>query len=97
LIEIDSDDTKCIIPGKLFEYMVSNRPIIALGPKDSDVETIIKETNTGTYFYYDHYHSLKTTILSHYRDYKKGVLESHPMGLMKYSRKSLTESLSKLI
>jgi hypothetical protein len=97
LIEIDSDDTKCIIPGKLFEYMVSNRPIIALGPKNSDVETIIKETNTGTYFYYDDYNSLKTTILSHYSDYKKAILESHPMGLMKYSRKSLTESLSKLI
>ena len=41
LIEIDSEETKCIIPGKLFEYMVSNRPIIAIGPEDSDVEQII--------------------------------------------------------
>ena len=97
LIEIDSEETQCIIPGKLFEYMVSNRPIIALGPKLSDVETIIKETNTGCYFYYDDYNSLKTVILSYYKDYKNNMLESHPIGLQKYSRKLLTESLSRLI
>ena len=97
LIEIDSEDTRCIIPGKLFEYMVSNRPIIAIGPKQSDVETIIKETNTGSYFCYDDYNSLKTTILNHYNDFKTGTLKSNPIGLKKYSRKSLTELLSKLI
>ncbi|MFD1613643.1 glycosyltransferase [Gelatiniphilus marinus] len=97
LIEIDSEDTKCIIPGKLFEYMVSNRPILALGPKGSDVEKIIKETNTGNYFYYNNYESLKTTILTHYKAYKKNTLQSHAIGLQKYSRKSLTAFLSKLI
>ena len=62
LIEIDSEDTKCIIPGKLFEYMVSNRPIIALGPKESDVERIINETNTGDYFYYNDFKNLKKPV-----------------------------------
>jgi hypothetical protein len=97
LIEINSEDTKCIIPGKLFEYMVSNRPIIAIGPKHSDVETIIKETNTGHYFNYDDYNSLKTLILSHYNSFKNNTLHSNPIGLQKYSRKALTQSLSKLI
>ncbi|WP_341214528.1 glycosyltransferase [uncultured Wocania sp.] len=97
LIEIDSENTKCIIPGKLFEYMVSNRPIVAIGPKGSDVEKIIKETNTGNYFYYDDYESLKTSILMHYKAFKNGTLQSHAIGLQKYSRKSLTASLSKLL
>ena len=97
LIEIDSEDTKCIIPGKLFEYMVSNRPIVALGPKASDVETIIKETNTGDYVYYDDYNALKNIILNHYKAFKKGELKTNPIGLQKYHRKFLTESLSKLI
>lgn len=97
LIEIDSDETTCIIPGKLFEYMVSNRPIVAIGPKDSDVEKIIQETNTGNYFNYTDYDLLKTTILEHYKAYKNKSLQVHPIGLQKYSRKSLTEALSKLL
>jgi hypothetical protein len=31
-------------PGKLFEYMVSNRPIVAIGPKNSDFAEIITTT-----------------------------------------------------
>ncbi|MFI1743890.1 glycosyl transferase family 1 [Thalassobellus sediminis] len=97
LIEIESEDTKCIIPGKLFEYIVSGRPILAMGPKDSDVEKIIKETNTGNYFNYDDYESLKKIILEHYKAFQNKTLQSHPIGLQKYHRKALTESLSKLI
>jgi hypothetical protein len=97
LIEIDSEETKSIIPGKLFEYMVSNRPILAIGPKGSDVESIINETNTGNYFYYDAHDTLKTTILKHYKSFQEGQLMSHGIGLQKYSRKALTETLSKLL
>jgi hypothetical protein len=97
LIEIDSDETKCIIPGKLFEYMVSNRPIIALGPKDADIETLVKHTNTGKYFLYEDYDSLKSTILEYFNTFKAGNLQSHAIGLQQYSRKALTEKLAKLI
>jgi len=97
LIEIDSEETKCIIPGKLFEYMVSNRPIIAIGPKDSDVEQIIKTTNTGCYYYYSDYDKLKTQILEYFNVFKTHNLQSHPIGLEQYSRKSLTKKLSQLI
>lgn len=97
LIEIDSEDTKCIIPGKLFEYMVSNRPIVAIGPKDSDVEKIIKETNTGHYFNYSDYESLKRIILEHYKAFQNKTLQSHPIGLQKYHRKALTKSLANLL
>ncbi len=97
LVEIDSPDTRCIIPGKLFEYMVSERPIMALGPDGSDVATILKETNTGTYFAYDDYNALKAQIESYFKAYKKGNLQSHGIGLQKYSRKALTKTLSELL
>ena len=97
LVEIDSEDTSCIIPGKLFEYMVSKRPIIAIGPEASDVEQIIKNTNTGKYFNYQDFESLKKTILEHYQAFKKGDLGTNPIGLEKYHRKSLTKALSNLL
>lgn len=97
LIEIDSDDTKCIIPGKLFEYMVSNRPILAIGPKGSDVSDILRATNTGNYFLYSDYDAIKEAILDMFQAFRSGELKSHAIGLQQYSRKSLTKKLAALI
>ena len=97
LIEIDSEDTKSIIPGKLFEYMVSNRPIIAIGPQDSDFADIITRTNTGVFLIYSEKMKLKSVILDFYNQFLEGKLQSNGVGLQKYSRKSLTKELAQLI
>jgi len=97
LIEIDSEETKSIIPGKLFEYMVSNRPIIAIGPNGSDFAQIITETNTGVFFNYSEKVKLKKLILDFYNQYLEGKLESNGVGLQQYSRKNLTEQLVQLL
>ena len=97
LVEIDSEETKSIIPGKLFEYMVSERPIIGIGPEGSDFAEIIQNTNTGVFVKYDEIKKLKSSILSYYEEYKTGKLKSNAIGLQYYSRKNLTEKLSKLL
>ena len=97
LIEIDSDDTRSIIPGKLFEYMVSGRPIIAIGPQNSDFAEIITNTNTGVFFDYSDKMKLKSVILDFYNQFLEGKLQSNGVGLQKYSRKSLTKELAQLL
>lgn len=97
LIEIDSVDTKSIIPGKLFEYMVSDRPIVAIGPKDSDFAEIITNTNTGVFFDYSEKMKLKSVILGFYNQFLEGKLQVNGIGLQHYSRKNLTKELAKLI
>jgi hypothetical protein len=97
LIEIDSANTKSIIPGKLFEYMVSDRPILAIGPKDSDFAEIITSTNTGVFFEYNQKEQLKATILNYYDLYKDNNLKVAAVGLQNYSRKKLTAVLVQTI
>lgn len=97
LIEINSKETRSIIPGKLFEYMVSNRPIIAIGPNGSDFAEIITNTNTGVFFDYSEKVKLKKVILDSYNLYLDGKLQSNGVGLQKYSRKSLTRELVELL
>ena len=97
LIEIDSEDTKSIIPGKLFEYMVSNRPIIAIGPKGSDFADIITQTNTGLFFEYTEKERLKKVIFDYYKLYLEGQLNANGVGLAQYSRKNLTKQLVQLL
>jgi len=97
LVEINAEETKSIIPGKLFEYMVSERPILAIGPQDSDFAEIITATNTGVFFTYDEKENLKAQILEYYKQFSEDKLRSHPVGLQQYSRKNLTSELAKIL
>ena len=97
LIEINSEETKSILPGKLFEYMVSERPIVAIGPKDSDFAEIITNTNTGVFFEYSEKAKLKQTIHEYYNQFLEAKLQSHAVGLQQYSRKNLTQQLVELL
>ncbi len=97
LVEIDSEDTKCIIPGKLFEYMVSERPILAVGPEGADFAAIMHATNTGVFITYDEKEKLKEAILNYFTQYQEGSLKAHAIGLQQYSRKNLTGQLAELL
>ena len=97
LIEMNLPETKAIIPGKLFEYLAAKRPILAIGPVDSDVEKIIEETNSGSYFDYSEKEKLKKQIGLFYSEYREGHLTLNSKGLSKFSRKTLTSKMSDLI
>lgn len=97
LVEIDSEETKCIIPGKLFEYMVSRRPILAVGPNNADISKLIKETNSGHFFDYQEYNGMKKVILDYFVKFKDGKLEAETKGIEKYSRRELTKEMSLLL
>ena len=93
LIEINSEETKSIIPGKLFEYLTSKRPIIGIGPKNSDFESILQDTNVGFFFDYSEKEALKKTVSEYYQLYLIDNLKSNAINLEQYSRKNLPVKL----
>jgi len=97
LVEIDSPETRSIIPGKLFEYLAAHRPILGLGPIGSDIQGILTETNSGRFFNYLEETLLKKYILELYADYKNGSLSVSATGIEKYSRRELTREMANLI
>lgn len=97
LIEINSEETKGIIPGKLFEYMAAKRPILAVGPSEWDVERILLETQSGRCFNYEEFENLKAQILRYYELFKQNKLKSESENIEKYSRKNLTGKLAQLL
>ncbi len=97
LIEINSEETRGIIPGKLFEYLMAKRPILAIGPKKWDVQQILEETGAGEYFQYLEKEKLKSLILSHYKRYKNGDGNFVKGEIQQYHRKNLTRKLASLI
>lgn len=97
LIEINSLDTIGIIPGKLFEYLTSERPILAIGPNGSDFAEIIEATNSGFFIDYSEKEKLKSTIKNCFEAYLFGNLKTNSLGIDQYSRKNLTGKLAKLL
>lgn len=91
------DGTEGIITGKVFEYMVSGRPILAIAPPKSDLHEIIEDTKTGTVINFDDEVQLKSTILELYKKYKEGNLNVVTKNLEKFHRKELTKQLAKVI
>jgi hypothetical protein len=97
LIEINSEQTRGIIPGKLFEYMAARRPILAVGPENWEASELIQKTNTGKVFDYKAHSELKDVILEWFRAFKEGNLSVSPLNIEAYSRRVLTEQLAKLL
>ncbi len=97
LAEINTFETKGIIPGKLFEYMSAKRPILALGPKGWDAEQIIKETATGKAFNYAQVAELKKVLLEWFIDYQQHKLVINSTNFENYSRRELTRKLAALL
>ncbi len=84
-----------IIPGKVFEYIASNRPILGFGVKDGETAKIVEETNTGSFFEFDQDNVvLKEYILKKYNEYLTTGLNVVSTDVSKYHRKHLTSVLS---
>ena len=80
-------------PGKIFEYFAAKKPILAFGPKESDIEKLIEKTKTGVFFTYDTM-ELKKEILNLFHNDGNHLASTEIEG---FSRKKLTTDLSELL
>ena len=98
MLEVDDNDSSLVIPAKIFNYLKSNRPILSIGPKNSDVEKIINESKAGKYHLHDDKINISKTIEGYYKDFKsKKYSEFNMKNINKYNVETLTKELSKLI
>ena len=86
-----------VVTGKIFEYLVSGRPILCIGPRDGDAAQIISETHTGISVGHEDLEGIREAIVSFYERFKSGMLKSEATNLEKYSRYQLTRRLAELL
>lgn len=86
-----------ILTGKVFEYLSTGRPILAICPESSDIAAIIKSTETGIVVPFMEKKQLKNAVIKLFQSYKSGHDFSKPGKIEKYSRLALTERMATLL
>jgi len=97
LIVNNVPSAKGIITGKIFEYLMAKRPILAIAPTNGDLAEIIKETNGGLVVDFEDKHTLKLAMLNLYVKFKQGNLKADSKNIAQFHRKELTKKVSELI
>lgn len=97
LTNFPDEKSKGIIPGKLFEYMATGNPVLAIGPDGGDVAQILSETQAGNYFTHSEKEKIKNYISNIYKKWKMDEMNHPSSAIEQFSRKALTEKLSRLL
>jgi len=91
-------NSKGIITGKIFEYMLANRPILCIGPEDGDAAYILASTKRGITIEDTKIDIIKSNITEAYSQFLSGSLYSDTSSTIdQYSRKSLTNQLVQVL
>ena len=97
LLLMNEPGNKCILTGKLFEYLSAKRPILAFGPTDGDAARVIMDANAGIMIDFNDEKMTRKVILNHYKQFKSGNLSIESVSLHQYSRENLTKKLAGIL
>ncbi len=98
LIEGNGKGAEAFYTGKLFEYMNTGKPILALLPEHGVAADLVRESRVGLVADVDDVEEIKKNLLSFYSQWKTGSIEYHPVRevIERYDRKKLTKALSEI-
>ena len=86
-----------ILTGKLYEYIASRRPVLCIGPPESDIANLLKETKSGSIVGFEDVDAMKKVILELFEKYKNNRLQSTAENYEQYSRKAQCGIMAQLL
>lgn len=91
-------DAEGFLPGKLFEYMATGLPVLAVGPVASDAADVLKESEAGEMIDSYDVTSIKNFMKVKFDQWQSGnYVDTKPVMNKKYSRKDITGQLVELL
>lgn len=95
LIEGSGRGADAFYTGKIFEYMNTNRPVVAVLPEGCAAE-LVRESAIGEVADADSVEQIKSVIYDYYSRWSEGALSFEPNRsvIERYERKKLTEALA---
>ena len=88
---------KAVLPGKLFEYLASCRPVLGIGQTDGAMARILNSTKAGVVFNWDDMPSVKKYIDICWERFMSGTLTADTENIGQFSRRALTARMAGLM
>ena len=86
-----------ILPGKLFEYLASRRPILGIGQEDGAMARVLADTCAGVTAGWDNINAMRAFIDKAWEQHKAGGVPPVEGDIARFSRRSLTRELAALL
>ncbi len=87
---------KAVLPGKLFEYLASWRPVLGIGQPDGAMSMILNQTKTGIVLEWNDKASLGRFIDLCWNNHLKGELTVEDADISQFTRRNLTRRMAEL-
>ena len=87
---------KAVLPGKLFEYLASWRPVLGIGQTDGAMSMILNNTKTGLVLNWDDRKSIEKYIDICWKDHLNGHLSVEDADISQFTRRNLTRRMAQL-
>ena len=86
-----------ILPGKLFEYLASRRPVLGIGQEDGAMARVLANTGAGVTAGWDNLEAMRDFIDKAWEQFKAGGVPPVEGDIARFSRRSLTRELAALL
>ena len=87
---------RAVLPGKLFEYLASWRPVLGIGQTDGAMSMILNSTKTGLVLDWEDRNSIRRFIDLCWEKHLKGRLSVEDADISQFTRKALTRRMAEL-
>ena len=87
---------KAVLPGKLFEYLASYRPILGIGQPDGAMSMILDSTKTGVVFDWEDKVAIAKYIDECWEKHLEGSLRVEGSDISQFTRRNLTRRMAQL-
>jgi len=86
-----------VLPGKIFEYVASGRPVLGIGQSDGAAAEVLRNSCAGKMIDWDDEAALSSFIEEEWSRFLSGESPERGTAAAKYSRRYLTEQLSEIL
>ena len=87
---------KAVLPGKLYEYLASWRPVLGIGQPDGAMSMILNTTKTGVVFNWEDKASVSRFIDLCWKNHLEGRLVVDDADISQFTRRNLTRRMAEL-